>query len=79
MTNGDPKGCIFLFTPHINNGFFSLLTIQFHTFIFKNTPHCDVTYCHLVITCETSNTTNIQTTCGVWSVRFKGKIKKGYI
>ena len=29
MTNGDPKGGIFLFHPHTNNGFLFFLTIGF--------------------------------------------------
>ena len=29
MSNGDPEGQIFLSHPHINNGFFFLLTIHF--------------------------------------------------
>ena len=30
MTNGDPKGQIFLSYPHTNNGFFFLLTTVFY-------------------------------------------------
>ena len=26
MTNGDPEGRVFLFYPHMNNGFYFLLT-----------------------------------------------------
>ena len=32
MTNGDPEGLIFLSYPHMNNGFFFLLTTVFLLF-----------------------------------------------
>ena len=35
MTNGDPEGWIFLCHPHINNGFFFLLTTKCPLFMFK--------------------------------------------
>ena len=35
MTNGDPKGQIFLSYPHMNNGFFCLLTTVFCVFFLK--------------------------------------------
>ena len=34
MTNGDREGQIFLYHPHTNNRFFSLLTIKYRIFIF---------------------------------------------
>ena len=37
MTNGDPKGQIFLSQPHMNNGFFFFLTIKYHILCFKKT------------------------------------------
>ena len=36
MTNGDPKGGIFLSYPHTKTGFFFLLT-SFYLFIYLNT------------------------------------------
>ena len=37
MTNGDPKGQIFLSYPHTNNGFFFLLTTVF-IYLFISSP-----------------------------------------
>ena len=37
MTNGDPKGRIFLSYPHTNNGFFFLLPTVF-IYLFKYKP-----------------------------------------
>ena len=36
IANGDPEEWIFLSHPHTNNGFFFLLTIENHFFIFQN-------------------------------------------
>ena len=35
MTNGNPEGRIFLSFPHINNGFFLLITVNIYLFILK--------------------------------------------
>ena len=38
MTNGDPKGQIFLSYPHTNNGFLSLLTTVFIYLLLNKLP-----------------------------------------
>ena len=35
MTNSDPKGRIFLFYPHTNNGFFFLLTTVLFIYLYN--------------------------------------------
>ena len=49
MTNGDHEGQIFLSNPHMNNGFFFLLTIKYCILCLKkgsqkflNMPRCDI-------------------------------------
>ena len=38
MINGDREGRIFLSHPHMNNGFFFLLTIKYHILCLKRLP-----------------------------------------
>ena len=42
LNNGDPEGRIFLSYPHMNNGFFFLLTTVFIFFIYFKTKLLEV-------------------------------------